>query len=135
MTCQSTQELSHQVKFDVYGNQMMTEMDMPQTSEIKFGKTSERAVKESRGRSAEQLFADPEPVALAVECSDLGTAGDPFEPTPRCINDTKKTQLVTRSGLPRLRCCLCHLHHKWAMNLPASVRKFFKNNASVSLQG
>ena len=31
--------------------------------EVKFGKTSGRAVKESRERSAEQLLADLEPVA------------------------------------------------------------------------
>ena len=33
---------------------------------------------------------------------------------------------MTRSGLPRLRCCVCHLHHKWAMKSPAAVRQFFK---------
>ena len=68
--------------------------------EVRFGKTSERAVKESRERSAEQLFADLEPVASAVEGSDLGPSEDPFEPTASCINDTKKRQPVTRSGLP-----------------------------------
>ena len=50
----------------------------------------------------------------------------PFEPTARCINDTEKRQMVTKSGLPRSRCCECHLHHKWAMNSPAAVREFFK---------
>ena len=44
----------------------------------------------------------------------------------QCINNTKKRQLVTRSGLPRLRCCVCHLHHKRAMNSPAAVQEFFK---------
>ena len=33
---------------------------------------------------------------------------------------------MTRSGLPRFRCCVCHLHHKCAMKSPASVREFFK---------
>ena len=103
--------------------------------EVKFGKTSERAAKESRERSAEQLFADLEPVASAVEGSDLGPTEDPFEPPASCINDTKKRQLVTRSGLPRLRCCVCHLHHQWAMNSPAAVREFFKTVLQqVSLQ-
>ena len=91
MTCQSTQDLILQDIFAFGENQMMTtEMDMPQSFEVKFGKTSEKAVKEWRERSAEQLFADPEPVAFAVEGSDLGTAGDPFEPAARCINDTRK---------------------------------------------
>ena len=93
--------------------------------EVKLGKTSERAVRESRERSAEQLFADLESVASAVEGSDLGPAEDPFKPTASCICDTKKRQLVTGSGLPRRRCCVCHLHHKLAMKSPAAVREFF----------
>ena len=94
--------------------------------EVKFGKKTERTTTESRERSAEQLFADPEPVESAVAGSDLGTTEDPFVPTASCINHTKKRRLVTRSGLPRLRCCVCHLHHKWAMNSPAAVRELFK---------
>ena len=95
------------------------------TFEVKFAKTSERAVRESRERPAEQLFADLESVALAVEDSDLGPTQDPFEPTASCIDHTKKRQPVTRSGLPRLRCCMCHFHDKRAMNSPAAVREFF----------
>ena len=94
------------------------------TFEVKFGKTSERAVRESRERSAEQLLADLESVASAVEGSDLGPTEDPFEPTASCIYDTRKRQLVTRSGVPRLRCCVCHPDHKWAMNSLA-VRESF----------
>ena len=33
---------------------------------------------------------------------------------------------MTRSGLQRLRFCVCHLHHERATNAPASVRQFFK---------
>ena len=66
--------------------------------EVKFGQKTERATTESRERSAEQLFDTLEPVALAVEGSDLGASEDCFEPTASCINDTKKRQLVTRSG-------------------------------------
>ena len=66
--------------------------------EVKFGQKTERATAESRERSAEQLFDTLEPVALAVEGSDLGASEDCFEPTASCINDTKKRQLVTRSG-------------------------------------
>ena len=95
-------------------------------SEVKFGKKTNRATEASRERSAGQLFNDSESVALVVEGSDLGTSEDCFEPTASCINDTKKRQLVTRSGLSRPRCCVCHLHHKWAMNTPAAVREFFK---------
>ena len=46
--------------------------------EVKFVKTSERAVKESRERSSEQLFADVELVTSAVEGSNLGPTRDPF---------------------------------------------------------
>ena len=94
--------------------------------EVKFGKKTEGITTESRERSVQQLFDTLEPVALAVEGSDLGTTEDPFVPTARCIKDTQKRQLVTRSGLPRLRCCVCHLHHQQDMKAPAAVRQFFK---------
>ena len=106
--------------------------------DVKFGKTSEKAVKESRERSAEQLFGDLESVASAVEGSDLGPTVDPVEPTASCINDTKNRQLATRSGLPRLRCGVCHLHHKRAMNeFACCCSRIFQNSAStsVSFQG
>ena len=48
-------------------------------------------------------------------------------PTAKCIiQDTKERQLVTRSGLQRLRCCVCHLHHKRAMKSPLRVRQSSK---------
>ena len=90
--------------------------------EVKFGKTSDRAVQESRQRCTEQLFADLEPVASAVEGSDLRPTEVPFEPAASCINDTMQKQLLTRSGLPRPRCCVCHLHQKRAMNSPVSLQ-------------
>ena len=75
MTCQSTQGLILEDTFASDVNQMMkTDKDMPQSLEIKFGKTSGRAGRESRERSAEQLFADLELVASAVDGSDFGTA-------------------------------------------------------------
>ena len=46
-------------------------------------------------------------------------------PTATCIQVTKKRQLVTRSSLQRLRCCVCHLHHGQAMEAPYRVRHFF----------
>ena len=84
--------------------------------EVKFGKKTKRAATESREGTAEQPYDHLESVALAVEGND-----DPSEPAARCINDTKKRQLVTRSGLPRLRCCECHIHHKCAMKSPAAA--------------
>ena len=33
---------------------------------------------------------------------------------------------MTRSDLPRVRRCVCHLHHKWAMKSLAAVRQFVK---------
>ena len=81
---------------------------------------------DSRERTAESLFDTLESVALAVEGSDLSTIGDTFVPTANCIQDIKKRRLVTRSGLPRPRCCVCHLHHERAMCALAAVRQFFK---------
>ena len=43
----------------------------------------------------------------------------------RCIQDTKKRQLVTRSNLQRLRCCVCHFHHEQALRAPYRVWHFF----------
>ena len=53
--------------------------------EVKFGKKTQRITTEPCERSVQQLFDTLEPVALAVEGSDLGTTEDPFEPTARCI--------------------------------------------------
>ena len=77
--------------------------------EVKLGKKAEGAITDSRERTADTLFSDLESVAIAVEGSDLSNTEEPLEPTAKCINDTKKKQLVTRSGLQKLRCCVCHL--------------------------
>ena len=37
-----------------------------------------------------------------------------------------------RCVLSRLRCCVCHLHHKWAMHSPVGLR-ILRNNASTSV--
>ena len=65
-------------------------------------------------------------VASAVEGSDLNTTEGNFVPTARCIQHTKERQLVTRSGLQRPRCCVCHLHHERAMNAPVSAQQIVK---------
>ena len=90
---------------------------------VKFGKKAERSFTDSRERTADTLFSDLEYVALVDEGSDLK---DNFVHTVNCIRDTKERRLVTRSGLQRIRCCVCHLHHERAMTAPGSVRKFFK---------
>ena len=84
-------------------------------------KKSERAITDSRERTADILFSDVGTVASAVQCSDLSIAEDNFVPTAKCIEDTKKKQLVTRSSLQRLRGCVCHLHHEALYR----VRQFF----------
>ena len=103
--------------------------------EIKLGERTSRAAEASRERSAEQFLNNLESVALAVE-GNLGTYEDRFELTASGINDTEKKQLATRSGLPRLRCCACHLHRKWAMNSHKCARTLLNRvSTSVSLQG
>ena len=79
----------------------------------------------SRKRTADTLFTDLESVALAIEGSDLNITADNFVPTAKCIHDTKERQLVTRSGIQRLQCCVCHLHHEQARKAPHRVRQFF----------
>ena len=92
---------------------------------MKFCEKLEGAISDSRERTADILFSDVGTVTLAIEGSDFSITEDNFVPTARCIQDTKKRQLVTRSSLQRLRCCVCHLHHEQAMKAPYRVRKFF----------
>ena len=97
--------------------------------EVKCGKKKkeEGAITDSPERTADTLFNDLESVAFAIEGSDLNTTKDHFVPTAKCIiQDTKERQLVTRSDIPRLRYCVCDLHHKRAMKSPLRVRQFSK---------
>ena len=93
---------------------------------MKFGKKSEGAIRDSRERTADTLHNDLESVALAIECTNSDVTEDGIVPKSKCLQDTRERQLVTRSGLQRLRCCVCHLHHKQAMTTLATVRLFFK---------
>ena len=93
--------------------------------DVKFGKKIRKCLADSRGRTADALLKNPECVALAIEGSNLRTTEDNFVPTARCIQDTKTRQLVTRSSLQRLRCCVCHRHHEQAMKALHRVRQFF----------
>ena len=91
---------------------------------MKFGKKSARAVADSREQTADTLFADLGIVTFVAEGSDLIITEDNFVPSARCIQDTKKGQLVTRSSLQRLRGCVCHLHHERAMKVPIVFDNF-----------
>ena len=91
----------------------------------KFGKKSERVITDLRRRTADALVLNLESVELASEGSDLNTLRTISCPTARCTQDTKKRQLVTRSSLQKLRCCVCHLHQEQAMKTPYRVKQFF----------
>ena len=69
--------------------------------DVKFGNRAEGSFTDSRERTADTLFSDLETIALVVEGSDLK---DNFVQTANCTQDTKERQLVTRSGLQRIRC-------------------------------
>ena len=107
--------------------------------EVKFGKKAEEAITDARERTADTLFTELESVALAIEGSDLNITEDNVVHTAKCVQDTKERQVVTRSGLQRLRCRVCHLHHKQAIKAPYRFRQFFseqyfsKNTASRSM--
>ena len=92
--------------------------------ERKFGKKSERVITDLRRRTADALVLNLESVELASEGSDLNIIENNFVPTARCTQDTKKRQLVTRSSLQKLRCCVCPLHHEQAMKTPYRVKQF-----------
>ena len=91
---------------------------MTKTHMQRFLEFGEKAQAEPRERTADSLFNDLESVALAVEGSDLNTTEG--------IQHTKERQLVTRSGLQRLRCCVCLLYVERAMNAPVSFKQFIK---------
>ena len=99
--------------------------------EVEFGKKAEEAITDSRERTADTLFTDLESVALAIEGRNLNFTEDNFVPTAKCIQDTKERQLMTRSGLQRQRCRVCHLHHEQAMKAPYRVRQFFGTVVNV----
>ena len=86
-------------------------------------KKAKGVITDPRERTAGTLFHDLESVAFASEDSDLNITENNFVPTAKC---NQERQLATRSGLQRLRCCVCHLHHEQAMKSPLRVRQFFK---------
>ena len=64
--------------------------------EVKCGQKSERVITVSRGRTADALVVNLESVELACEGSDLNITENNFVPTARCIQDTKKRQLMNQ---------------------------------------
>ena len=143
MTCQSTQASIPQFLFALHGNQVMTtEMDMPQSLESNLEKRqkqqSRRQKEQSRNRASDLLSSSLllKPVASVVEGSDLDVTEDPVEPTASCINGTRKRQLVTRSGLPRLRCCV-PFPPQASNEVACCCSRIFQKRASTgaSLQG
>ena len=90
----------------------------------KFGKKAEEALTDLRERTADTLFLWPWVCCISPHGSDLSITEDNFVPTARCVQDTKKRQLVTRSGLQRLRWCACDLQYEQAMKAPYRVRQF-----------
>ena len=105
--------------------------------EVKCGQKSERVITDSRGRRADALVVNLESVELASEGSDLNITENNFVPTARCIQDTKKRQLMTRSSLQRRRCCVCHLHHEQAMKALIVFDSFWRKKIQegTTLQG
>ena len=114
MICQFTPELIHLDIFDgaLWESDVGNRNGHAAIFEVKCGKKKQKEQLKHRASVRLNNLNDLDSVALVVQGSDL-------------VNDTKKRQLVTRSGLSTLRCCVCHLHHKWAMNSPAAVREFF----------
>ena len=115
--CEFTPEYTHRSIFDFGGNQMLlTEMDMPHSLKSNF----------ARRQFSNRSLLIQILLQFAVESGDLDLIVDPFELITSCMHDTKTKQLVTRSGPPRLRCCVRHFHHKAAMHSLAAVRESFK---------
>ena len=128
MTSRSTQELIPQSTLASGGNQVKntTHVHTQRSFEVKCGKKkAEEAVTDLRERTADTLLPDRGSVALALEGTDLNTTQDNFVPRAKWIQDTNERQLVTRSGLQRLRCCVCDLHHEQAITAPCRVQQFF----------
>ena len=92
---------------------------------MKVRQKSERAFADLREKTVDTLLSDLGTVALVIEGSDLSITEDNSVPTARCFQDTKKRELVTRSNLQRLRCCVCHLRHEQALRAPHRVRQVF----------
>ena len=103
---------------------MMTEMDMQQSLRSSLAK---RQKEQPQNRASDLLSSSLLIWSPLHHLWKAATSVQLRTPFSQCnLHHTKKRHLVTRSGLPRLRCCVYHLHHKWAMKSTAAVRQFFK---------
>ena len=59
-----------------------------------------------RERTADAVYNDLESVSFAIEGTNSDVSEDGIVPTAEGIQDTKRRQLVKRSGLQRQRCCV-----------------------------
>ena len=127
MNCQSMQKIDStgyvRLLWESIGK--ATEFSYASIFEVKIEKKPERAFADLREKTVDTLLSDLGTVALVIEGSDLGMIEDNSVPSARCIQDTKKRELVTRSNLQRLRCSVCHLHHEQALRAPHRVRQVF----------
>ena len=129
MICESTQELIPQGMFVSCVIQVKkTTKNACSDFWNEFGKKTEGDMTDSRERTADTLYNDLESVALTIEGTNPNVTEDGKVHTTEFIQDTKKRQLelVTRSGLQRLRCDVCHLLQKQTMTAPTAVQQFFK---------
>ena len=118
MMCQSTHRICStlvEINFKKDGNTHAA------IFEVKCGRKSEEATEYQGKRTATTLCNDLESVTMVIEGTSSESIGDEIAPTAKCIKDTKKRNLVTRTGLQKLKRCVCHLHHKQATNAPAIV--------------
>ena len=128
MTCQSMRKTDSTgyVRFLWESIGKATEFSYASIFDVKIGQKPERAFADLREKTVDTLLSDLGTVALVIEGSDLSMTEDNSVPTARCIQDTKKRELVTGSNLQRLRCCVCHFHHEQALRALYRVRHFFE---------
>ena len=95
---------------------------------MKFGKKAEEVITDSQARTADALFHNLESIALAVEVLTavtstlLRTIACPRKMHSRHQGEVTSDQIRS----PKLRCCVCHIHHEQALKAPYRVRQFFK---------
>ena len=131
MTCHS-QELILQDKFVFFLDQMMTEMDMPQSLMSNLAK---RQKEQPLSRVSDRLSRLSTFWSLLRSLWKAATSKllrSSFEPAARCINDSKRKQLVTRSDLLRLKLCMSFPPQAGNEFIYCCLR-IFQNSASTSV--
>ena len=100
--------------------------DLPQSLKSNLA----RRQKEPSGNRASDLLSNSlliqSPLHALWKAATSVQLRTPFEPTASCIYDTRKGQLVSRSGLPRKRLlCMPSTPQAGIESSPAAVRDFF----------